>query len=130
MIVHNESHANYRSQATTDGDTPLTNNIDKPDIACTLTENNQQHRKSILRTEVLKHLVSTQEMERGIKLTFNESAALRTSLEALVELESQCCGFLSFDISSSKDGLSLSVGGPPDAKEFIQTFLVTFTDTL
>lgn len=107
----------------------MTETIHKPDIACTLTEDNQQKRKAMLRTKVLKHLASTQELEHGFRLIFNETTELRTSLETLVELENQCCGFLSFTISSSQEGLLLSVEGPPEAKEIIETFLATFKNT-
>ncbi|MGD8568506.1 MAG: hypothetical protein PVJ39_10490 [Gammaproteobacteria bacterium] len=106
----------------------MTKTIDNPVVACTLTSDEQQQRKTELRVTVLKHLVSTQEVDNGFKLIFNESPTLRDSLETLVKLENQCCGFLTFSISASGNGLSLSIEGPPEAKAAIQAFLDTLAN--
>ncbi len=61
-------------------------------------------------------------MESGLRLVFENTETLRSDVELFVEMESQCCGFLNFDITATDEGLELMIDGPAEAKDILAKF--------
>ncbi|MGI9294531.1 MAG: hypothetical protein ACR2PS_11170, partial [Pseudomonadales bacterium] len=60
-----------------------------------------------------------------VSLRFTNSAVTKASLEEFVDLERQCCGFLSFDISETREHLTLRINGPDGSEDVLQMFVKT-----
>ena len=93
-------------------------------IACTLTtEELQERRREIL--EPMRASYKTMEaIPSGYAYTFPGSSETLVKLAQLVDLESQCCKFLTFQIvlGAGDDTIRLEVTGSADAKEAIADF--------
>ncbi len=93
------------------------------DIACSLNDKQFSKRREMLRNALFNHVVYVRRLERGLKLDFEESSERRAAVEQVIDLEKQCCGFLSFTISPPGEGLSLSIEGPLEAQPFVHSFM-------
>jgi len=62
-----------------------------------------------------KSLKQTHRADLQLTLTYDHGALRQ--VEELVERERACCSLLSFAILSDKDGVSLSITAPEDARE-------------
>jgi methylaspartate ammonia-lyase len=61
-------------------------------------------------------LVREESGERSVTLRYQAAAA--GELESLVELERECCAFLSFELSRDAEGVELRIEAPADAGPF------------
>jgi hypothetical protein len=96
--------------------------MDSP-VACNLTEDQLQER----RTEVLKTLksalVETKELEDGYAYCFPSDESWITELTKLITAERACCPFLRFNlrIEPSRGPIWLELTGPEGTKDFLQS---------
>lgn len=81
------------------------------------------------RATLLPHLVEVKKLEAGLQLTFSESETLRADVEVFVDLERQCCEFLTFTITPPDQGLTVSIEGPPEARATLDMFAAAIADT-
>ena len=100
--------------------------MEKPDaaapIACTLNAAELRERRALARSRLAPHLLGSERTPSGVTFTFARTDALLSELEGFVELERQCCGFLSFTLTPEKDTLSLGIEGAPEAAATIEMF--------
>ena len=101
----------------------MTEQTEIPEIACSLTDDEKRERRILARKTLVPHIVGTNKLESGLKLIFSDSAEVRSDVESFATLERQCCGFLTFSITPPGDGLTLTIEGPPDASEIIESFI-------
>ena len=95
------------------------NDMDLP-IVCSLTESELRDRRRLFLDSTLKNATGTVEIENGYCYTFNASPNVLGQLANLVELERQCCQFLTFKIIvEPAQPIALEVTGPPQAKGII-----------
>lgn len=55
----------------------------------------------------------------GVRARFVPGAEIQADLKALVDLEAECCTFLSIALLSDPDDVVLEVTGPPGARPLI-----------
>jgi hypothetical protein len=80
-------------------------------------------RRKFVRESLIPRVIRTQKTPSGLRLVFENSQSLRSDVELFVELESGCCGFLDFEITSGTEGLVLTIEGPDEAREVLASFL-------
>src|SRR5262245_55291777 len=92
-------------------------------IACTLTSEQLQERRSTLLEPVSQAVLEVQEREQGYAYRF--PANMLEALFQVIRLEHQCCAFLRFTLTVEPgDGpLWLEVAGPEGTKELLAAFL-------
>lgn len=70
-----------------------------------------------------RDLVHSELAENELRLAFRRSPERIHDLAALIEAETQCCTFLSFDLSIPSDGdVRLVIGAPSDARGWLVAF--------
>lgn len=90
-------------------------------IACTLTEEQLRDRRREVIAPILSSVLKSEALEDGYAYTFQVSSDLLVRLARLVDLERQCCQFLSFRIIAAAGENTIRLGGP-GAKEAIAEF--------
>lgn len=95
----------------------MTDNNGDEAPACSLTEGEFRDRRALARQTILPHVKKSVRMADGIKLTFNASGPAREKIQEFVDLESQCCGFLTFTVNRITAGskLELTITAPAEA---------------
>jgi hypothetical protein len=96
-------------------------------FACSLAPAEQVERREALRRDVLSHTLSRERTETEWVLEFPDDAKLLTTLVEYIQLEKACCSFLQFGlvVRPHGGGLQLSLGGEPEALDFIGQFMTT-----
>jgi len=92
-----------------------------PDIACTLTEGEQKTRRQFVREKLKPHMQLLKQSSRELRITFSTTIN-RSDVEEFVELESQCCGFLDFEIGTTERAVTLEIAGPVGAERVLEMF--------
>ena len=89
-------------------------------IACSLT--GAEYRKRVADTGQVARdaLRERRPIEGGARLSFEESADVRERLEVFVAAESQCCPFLTMNLTAGAGRLVLDVTGPEPAAPIIE----------
>ena len=99
--------------------------MDSLPVACSLSPSELQERRLTVLQKFRSAVSEAQEIENGFKYRLPGNGAVLRELAELVELEHQCCPFLSFTITvEPSDGpVFLEISGPEGTKEFLaQTF--------
>ena len=93
-------------------------------IACTLTEAEMRERRRAILDRFRGEALAVTPLPLGYGYRFEPSSELLARVVQLVELERQCCPFLTFRITVASDNqpISLEITGPPDAKPLIADF--------
>jgi hypothetical protein len=93
-------------------------------IACTLTEAEPRERRRTILESVRDAALDVTPLPLGYTYRFNPTSEVLAKLVRLVDLERQCCPFLTFRITVPPDrrALCLDITGPPDAKPIIADF--------
>ncbi len=86
-------------------------------IACTLDAVEAAERVEQARELVAESLIDSALTDDGAAMRFRSGA--EGALNALIAAESQCCGFLRFDLRRKDGALSLTVDGPAEARPII-----------
>ena len=89
-------------------------------IICTLTESELRERRETILNSLRSDALEVVAMSNGYSYRFSPGADILSKLSKLVELESQCCQFLTFKIIvAPPQQITLEVSGPPEAKVVI-----------
>ena len=65
---------------------------------------------------------SIERLESGLKLSFPDTPPLRSHVETFIDLERQCCGFLSFAVTRIDAHLVVTIEGSADSQRMIDMF--------
>ncbi|MGI9285548.1 MAG: hypothetical protein ACR2P1_09175 [Pseudomonadales bacterium] len=95
---------------------------DSIELACSLTHAELRERRAMMRKLLLPYVVDYRLAGRELALEFSMLRALRSKIEQFVELERQCCGFLTFTISPSGEKLTLKIEGPEGVQSTLNAF--------
>src|SRR5262245_40419022 len=94
-------------------------------IACTLTAAELRDRRRTVLDSIRNEAVEVIPLPDGYAYRFKAASQTLQALSHLVDLERQCCPFLTFKIVVESNGvpIRLEVTGPPEAKPMIADFL-------
>jgi hypothetical protein len=94
-------------------------------IACSLTAPELQTRRTEVLQKVRAAALEVKEMAEGFAYRFPSDDSLLADLSTLVQLEHQCCPFLSISliVEASNGPIWLELTGPPGTKEFLTSIL-------
>jgi hypothetical protein len=93
--------------------------VDLP-IACTLTEEQLRERRRELLDHFRTYTHRCKSLPNGYAYTFEACTGLLADLGRLVELERQCCRFLTFRITTEPpQNIRLEITGSSEAKDLI-----------
>lgn len=101
-----------------------TNNRCQP-LACTLSPDSFRDRKELIDTLLRRGLAEVTPVPGGVRARLAPGAEIEANLQALVDLEAECCTFLSMTLHLAPDEMVLEVTGPPGARPLIAEL---FTD--
>jgi hypothetical protein len=90
-------------------------------VACNLMPAELQERRRNVLSKVLSAVTETTELETGFQYRFRSEGEIVSELGKLVQLEHQCCPFLTFRLTVEPEGGSvlLEMTGPQGTKEFL-----------
>ena len=93
-------------------------------IACTLTEAELREQRQTTLDFVRGAALNVTSLPLGYAYRFEPTSDVLTHLSRLVDLERQCCQFLTFRIvvEAGNQTICLEVTGPPEAKATIAEF--------
>jgi hypothetical protein len=95
-------------------------------ILCTLTESELRERRRTILESIVKSAAQIAEIPGGYSFSFVPTSDLLARLSNLVELERQCCQFLTFRIVvEPQQPIRLEVTGPPGSMAMIADFFGT-----
>ena len=91
-------------------------------ITCSLTDEEQRHRREELSRELFSGREDTRELDDGYEFVFPGGAEWAEKLVSFVVSERECCPFFTFEILFESGGgpVSLRVRGPEGAREFMR----------
>lgn len=98
--------------------------VDLP-VACGLMPAQLHERRRGLLANVRAAMAEVRELENGYSYKFPLVGETLAELTNLIQLEHQCCPFLTFTltIESGADSVTLALTGPPGTKQFLaETF--------
>jgi hypothetical protein len=86
-------------------------------IACTLSEAELRERQSTILRSVRENVLDVTRTADGYEFRFTPSSEILMSLTQLVDLERQCCAFLTFRICvEPQQPIRLEIASPPEAR--------------
>src|SRR5262245_48263457 len=93
-------------------------------IACTLTEAEMRERRQAILDFLRRTQVNIRDLPNGYAYSFATTSEALMQVTQLVDLERQCCPFLSFKIlvGPGKTPIRLEITGPSEAKTLIDNF--------
>jgi hypothetical protein len=92
-------------------------------LACTLTEAELRERRRTILESMREVTIHTEPIPDGYSYRFNPTSEVLGLLSNLVDLERQCCSFLTFKIVvEPQQPIRLEVTGPPEAKAMVADF--------
>jgi hypothetical protein len=96
----------------------------QPPIACTLTETEMRERRRTILDAFHGAALDVTSLPLGYAYRFEPTSEVLTQLVRLVDLERQCCPFLTFRIiiEAANQPICLEITGPPEAKAVIADF--------
>jgi hypothetical protein len=95
-----------------------------PPIACTLTDGELQQRRKTVLDAFREAVLETTPVPLGYAYRLEPKSEVLAQLVHLVDLERQCCPFLTFKIivEAGNQPFTLEITGPPEAKPVIANF--------
>jgi hypothetical protein len=96
----------------------------EPPIACTLTDAEMRERRGTILYAVQNAALNVSSLPLGYAYRFAPTSEVLARLAHLVDLERQCCPFLTFKIivEAGNQAICLEITGPPDAEPVIADF--------
>ena len=96
-------------------------------VACNLMPAELQERRHNVLSKVLSAVTETTELENGVQYRFTSEGELISELGNLIQLEHQCCPFLTFRLTVEPAGgsLLLEMTGSEGTKEFLAEVFVS-----
>lgn len=97
---------------------------DKP-IFCKLSSAEMRARLGELRTEFMTQIVAVDELDSGYRYWVDRSQERLVMLAKFVDFESECCGFMDFEIglASGHKRVSMTLTGPEGTKSFLEEMM-------
>jgi len=97
-----------------------------PPVACTLTPDALRDRRQGLLSDLVRG-AEHELLADGLRLRFDASTEMLSTIMQAVDAERQCCRFLRFVIAVEPDGgpISVELTGPPGTREFLTALLET-----
>ena len=94
-------------------------------IACTLDPAAVKARKEDLIGGLMRRADQRLELPNGYRVRFAPAPEVLTEIARVVDVERQCCRFLTFRLTIEPDGgpISLELTGPPGTREFLAGML-------
>jgi hypothetical protein len=94
-------------------------------VACTLSEAEIQERRQTIFNSLRSAVLNITSLPLGYAYRFKPTSDVLADLSRLVDLERQCCQFLTFRIvvEAGNQPFCLEVTGPTEAKAIIADFL-------
>lgn len=99
----------------------------QPVIACSLSEPDLQSRLAYLRGHVLSLIKSETNVNNGIRLDFENSRDVTSSVLEMVQLEHECCPFLEMQVAvpPAPADITLTFSGTDDVLVFVRSLFLT-----
>lgn len=91
-------------------------------VVCTLTNEELRERRLNVIEPIRRSVTKSDELPDGYAYTFTPHADLLFQLARLVDLERQCCQFLTFRIIANHESIRLEVTGTSNVKSVIANF--------
>ena len=93
-------------------------------IACTLMEADLRQRRQLIMATFQRLRINVSELVDGYAFSFPASSEALQSIVELVDMERQCCPFLTFKIviEAANGAMRLEVTGPGEAKKVIAEY--------
>lgn len=92
-------------------------------VSCSLNDEEFRERRALARRTLLPKIASFERSGDILLYTCHQSSGLRQAILNFVNLEQQCCGFLTFEIIDDDDQPpTLRISGPPEASATIDIF--------
>ncbi len=91
-------------------------------IICTLSEAELRERKDTILASIHDAVISKAVISGGYRYEFAKQAITLQNVQRMVQLEQQCCRFLSFEVTEGEQTFWLNVTGPPGALDVIGDF--------
>jgi hypothetical protein len=90
-------------------------------IVCTLSKTELQERRQTILKIVGEAALASYAMPGGYCYTFKPQPEMLTQLAGLIDLERQCCRFLTFRLvaEAGQQPILLEITGPPEAVSFL-----------
>jgi hypothetical protein len=88
-------------------------------IACTLSSAEMPQRAADIRALGRDALLAVERFERRALLRFRPDRATRARVEQIVAAESECCGFMDFELSVTDAAIVLEVAAPPGGESAV-----------
>ena len=91
-------------------------------IVCMLTESELRERRQTVLASIREAVLDVTPIPEGYAYRFPVQSEMLFHLSRLVDLERQCCRFLTFKIvvEPGEEPIRLEVTGPPEAKPMIE----------
>jgi hypothetical protein len=95
-----------------------------PPIVCTLTDGELQQRRKTVLDAFREAVLETTPVPLGYAYRLEPKSEVLAQLVHLVDLERQCCPFLTFKIivEAGNQPFTLEITGPPEAQVMIADF--------
>lgn len=95
-------------------------------VSCSLNDEEFRARRALARRTFIPKIQDWERTQDTLLFTFYQSEDLRQTIEDFVNLERQCCGFLTFEIiDNDTQPAALRISGPPNAAAAIDLFAAT-----
>jgi len=93
-------------------------------VVCSLNERELQERRRRIQDSIKQTAVEISDIADGYCFRFAASSETFMTIAGLVDMERQCCPFLTFNftVEAGNGSICLQVTGPPQAKAMIADF--------
>lgn len=98
----------------------LTSTMESSELACSLSDEEMRARRTIARTVLLARVIDCRLRGRELELDFADSQEIRADVERFLNLERQCCEFLSFSVSPPGTALTVRIVGPDGSQSVLK----------
>ena len=94
------------------------------EVACSLNDDEFRERRALARRTLIPHVRHCERSQNTLRFTFRKYDNLRQNIQEFVDLEQQCCSFLTFEIIDGGccQPPTLTISGPPEASATIGMF--------
>ena len=89
-------------------------------LACLLTDAQMTARRILARDALLAHVAECRLNDLELIVEFADAQEIRSEVERFIELEKQCCGFLSFAVSPPGGRLTVRIEGPAGSQPVLR----------
>jgi hypothetical protein len=91
-------------------------------IACTLDARDASDRQALIARLWADALIDSEPTARGMRARLRNSPDVERRLQELIDAESRCCAFLTFELARDGDVLVLDITGHADARPVIEFY--------